>query len=177
MLSVPFTCFLLHSSLPCASVAGGVSRPRSPCTKARYNTGTPVLGSCSHMHTHTPFPLPPLSYGTRPIMLPCNATTNTKTGLLSLELVSTSSSLSSISLSRDSRRRWLQLAASVKISEGCSSHFIYSSSTTSKNKVPNFKNVHNTQHCCSVHVPKRMLIGATKTHCRTAIECRPYGTQ
>ena len=29
LLSVPYTCFLLHSSLPCASVAGGVSRPRS----------------------------------------------------------------------------------------------------------------------------------------------------
>ena len=29
LLYAPFTCFWLHSSLPCASVAAGVSRPRS----------------------------------------------------------------------------------------------------------------------------------------------------
>ena len=36
LLSAPFTCFWLHSSLPCASVAGGVSRPRSGALVRTY---------------------------------------------------------------------------------------------------------------------------------------------
>ena len=36
LLSAPFTCFQLHSSLPCASVAGGVQPPASEALVCLY---------------------------------------------------------------------------------------------------------------------------------------------